>query len=95
MASEEINPKKASLQDMQRELHNYAMDEMRNRGLNAALSELHRRSSRFMGRDLHEFQQAIAAVRSLRTDPSRHLSDWWGQTVQEQEAAPVSNGDHA
>lgn len=56
-------------QDMMRELHFYAMEEMRNRGIEAAA-----RAIEDMG-----FNAAVTdRVRALKRDPSAHLSDWWG-----------------
>lgn len=82
-----------SLQDMQRELHQYAMAEMRNRGLEEAARLVSERAGRArLGAERFDLEQAAMAIRALKTDPSDHLSDWWGQTAQEQVTAQQTPG---
>ena len=89
--------------DAQRELHNYAMAEMRNRGINAALevvSNCIRTAKDGIAR--RDLQAAFSEIARLRTDPREHLSDWWADspTARPSEAGIPScpdfkDGDHA
>lgn len=67
-----------SLQEMQRELHHFAMAEMRNRGLEeaACLMDQTAINSR-IGAQRFDFDHAAKAIRALKTDPREHLSNWW------------------
>jgi hypothetical protein len=69
-------------QEMMRQLHAYALDEMRNRGLEEAAKTVELYSGRFMGRDLYEAQQIVRRIRALKTDPSENLTDWWAAQEQ-------------
>lgn len=67
-----------SIQEMQRELHQYAMAEMRNRGLEEAarLMDQSAVNSR-LGAQRFDYEQAAGAIRALKTNPRQHLSNWW------------------
>lgn len=72
-----------SQQEMMRQLHAYALAASRNQGLEEAAKMVGLYSARFVGRDLYEVQQIIQRVRSLKTDPSENLTDWWASQVEE------------
>ena len=68
-----------SIKEMQRQLHRYALSEMRNRGLEEAAKLLDRAAIHQIGgyrRELNDFSRQI---RNLKENPSRHLTDWWGR----------------
>ncbi|MDB5584828.1 MAG: hypothetical protein JWR80_10004 [Bradyrhizobium sp.] len=73
-----INP-----QEMMRQLHAYAMAEMRNRGLEEGAKTLELYSGRFVGRDHYEAQRIVQRIRALKTDPSENLTDWWSPQGEE------------
>lgn len=58
-----------SQQEMQRQLHNYAMEEMRNRGLEEAakLIEANPRGLSYLA----------VEIRKLKRDPNEQMTDWW------------------
>lgn len=62
--------------EMQRQLHNYAMEEMRNRGLEEAANMLESRTAGGAAAHYH-CAQAAKAVRLLKRDPANQLTDWW------------------
>lgn len=69
-----------TVQEMQRQLHAFALAEMRNRGLEDAARLVLDRSRRKLGRELYDANQDASAIRALKTDPSEHLSDWWAES---------------
>lgn len=75
-----------SPQDMMRELHAYAMAEMRNRGLEDAARLVERQRAR-SGGERFDIDRTAAAIRALKTDPSKHLSDWWAKEPPGEQAA--------
>lgn len=66
--------------DMQRELHNFALAEMRNRGIEECARLLERRMNGFDHQYCHERNELalmVRTLRSLKTNASACLSDWW------------------
>jgi hypothetical protein len=75
-----MNNPMISQMDMQRELHAYAMAEMRNRGLEEAARLLFNRAARTQkGVERYDLERWVAEIRALKTDPSKCLSDWWAE----------------
>jgi hypothetical protein len=72
--------------EMMRQLHAYATDEMRNRGLEEAAKLVERQRARSGAERFDNDGQTAAAIRALKTDPSRHMTDWW------ENASSHSNG---
>lgn len=70
-----------TLEEMQRQLHAYAMDEMQNRGIEKAARFLeqsaHKAQYQKLGHDRYHMDRLVHEVRALKTDPGRHLTDWW------------------
>lgn len=62
--------------EMMRQLHAYAADEIRNRGLEEAARLVERQRVR-SGAERFDNNQTAAAIRALKTDPSRHMTNWW------------------
>lgn len=56
--------------DMQREVIAFAMEEMRNRGLEEA--------ARLVDRQTRGSYHLVQDIRALKRDPGAKLSDWWG-----------------
>jgi hypothetical protein len=70
---------------MQRELHAYAMAEMRNRGIEESARIISARAARITGisrsSERFELEHLAAEIRALKGDPSACLSDWWADDV--------------
>lgn len=65
-------------QEMMRQIVCYAHEEMRNRGLEEAAAEVERRSERWRNSDRYDARMHARAIRALKRDPAKQLSDWWG-----------------
>jgi hypothetical protein len=55
--------------DMMREVVQYALEEMRNRGLEDAAMLAEQSSDPYLARD----------IRALKRDPSAQMTDWWAK----------------
>jgi hypothetical protein len=66
-----------STQDMMRELVAYAHEEMRNRGLEEAARLIEARAGSCGGQTRWAGEQDAIAIRALKRDASKQLSDWW------------------
>lgn len=82
-----------SQMDMQRELHAYAMAEMRNRGLEEAAQLLLAKAARITGMsrgaERFDLEHWAREIRALKTDASSLMSDWWADDP----APSVPNGN--
>lgn len=72
-----------SEQEMQRQLHAYALEEMRNRGLEDAALRLEEWAVRYGSKKRYEIgvDTAVAEIRACKRDPRKKMTDWWGSEV--------------
>lgn len=71
-----------TVQEMQRQIHAFALAEMRNRGLEEAAQLVLDRSRRRRGREWYDACQDASAIRALKTNASENLTDWWADEPQ-------------
>lgn len=71
-----------TLAEMQRQLIAFALDEMFNRGLEAAACVLDRRAAS-LGYNSCAEQRIAQDIRALKVDAQARLSDWWGHEAEE------------
>lgn len=66
-----------TVEQMQREVVQYAMEETRNRGLEEAARLVECRSADCRGQTRYAAECDARAIRNLKRDPSAKMTDWW------------------